>query len=85
MDCVRNTDVKKAEANHERIRNTRINVNFLSMICRQYGFLFFSVPNEGRPAGVEGKTLGAINLKKMGVLPGVSDLVIGYRGKNVLP
>ena len=57
-------------------------VNFLSMICRQYGFLFFSVPNESITTGTEGKDFGrAINLKKMGVLPGVSDLVIGYRGK----
>ena len=57
-------------------------VNFLSMICRQYRFLFFSVPNESITTGTEGKDFGrAINLKKMGVLPGVSDLVIGYRGK----
>lgn len=57
-------------------------VNFLSMICRQYGFLFFSVPNEATVRGVEGKDFGrAINLKKMGVLPGVSDLIIGCRGK----
>ena len=57
-------------------------VNFLSLICRQYGFLFFSVPNESITTGTEGKDFGrAINLKKMGVLPGVSDLVIGYNGK----
>ncbi len=57
-------------------------VNFLSLICRQYGFLFFSVPNESITTGTEGKDFGrAINLKKMGVLPGVSDLVIGCRGK----
>jgi len=57
-------------------------VNFLSMICRQYGFLFFSVPNEATVKGKTGADFGrAINLKKMGVLPGVSDLVIGHRGK----
>ena len=57
-------------------------VNFLSMICRQYGFLFFSVPNEATVKGKTGADFGrAINLKKMGVLPGVSDLIIGYRGK----
>ena len=57
-------------------------VNFLSMICRQYGFLFFSVPNESITTGNTGKDFGrAINLKKMGVLPGVSDLIIGWRGK----
>jgi hypothetical protein len=57
-------------------------VNFLSMICRQYGFLFFSVPNESITSGKTGADFGrAINLKKMGVLPGVSDLIIGCRGK----
>lgn len=57
-------------------------VNFLSMICRQYGFLFFSVPNESITTGKTGADFGrAINLKKMGVLPGVSDLIIGHRGK----
>ena len=57
-------------------------VNFLSMICRQYGFLFFSVPNEATVKGTDGADFGrAINLKKMGVLPGVSDLIIGHRGK----
>ena len=57
-------------------------VNFLSMICRQYDFLFFSVPNEATVKGKTGADFGrAINLKKMGVLPGVSDLIIGYRGK----
>ena len=57
-------------------------VNFLSMICRQYGFLFFSVPNESITTGTDDKDFGrAINLKKMGVLPGVSDLIIGWRGK----
>ena len=57
-------------------------VNYLSMICRQYGFLFFSVPNESITSGKTGADFGrAINLKKMGVLPGVSDLVIGCRGK----
>ena len=57
-------------------------VNFLSMICRQKGFLFFSVPNESITSGKTGADFGrAINLKKMGVLPGVSDLIIGHNGK----
>ena len=63
-------------------------VNFLSMICRQYGFLFFSVPNEGLlmickmlhiPEKIS-RALFAL-LKKTGLLPGASDLIIGYRGK----
>ena len=57
-------------------------VNFLSMTCRQRGFLFFSVPNEATVKGKTGADFGrAINLKKMGVLPGVSDLIIGHNGK----
>lgn len=57
-------------------------VNFLSMICRQYEFLFFSVPNESITTGTEGKDFGrAISLKKMGVTPGVSDLIIGHDGR----
>ena len=57
-------------------------VKYLSMICRQYEFLFFSVPNESITSGKTGKDFGrAIALKKMGVLPGVSDLVLGHNGK----
>ena len=57
-------------------------VNFLSMICRQYGFLFFSVPNEATVKGTDEADFGrAINLKKMGVTSGVSDLVIGHDGR----
>ena len=57
-------------------------VNYLSIFCRAHRFLFFSVPNEATVKGKTGADFGrAINLKKMGVLPGVSDLIIGHNGK----
>ena len=57
-------------------------VNYLSLICRQCGVLFFSVPNEASVSGSTGKDFGrTINLKKMGVTSGVSDLVIGHDGR----
>jgi hypothetical protein len=56
-------------------------VAYLSLISRKYGILFFSVPNEASVSGTAGKDFGrAINLKKMGVTPGVSDLVVGHDG-----
>ena len=57
-------------------------VNYLSVICRARGILFFSVPNEASVSGATGKDFGrTINLKKMGVTSGVSDLVIGHNGR----
>lgn len=57
-------------------------VAYLSLISRKYGILFFSVPNEASVSGTAGKDFGrAINLKKMGVTPGVSDLVIGHNAR----
>lgn len=67
---------------HESALQTRI-VEYLSLIARRHRFLFFSVPNEATlktaglsriPKHVTFALLGV--LKKMGLLPGVSDLVI---------
>lgn len=57
-------------------------VEYLSSICRVYGFLFFAVPNEAAMKSRSGKSVYPLiaHLKKMGLVPGVSDLVIGFRG-----
>ena len=61
--------------------------NYLSMICRKYKFIYFSVPNEAWGAGrskkkLSGAEYGKINhFKKMGMTSGVSDLIIGHKGK----
>lgn len=61
--------------------------NYLSMICRRWEFIYFSVPNEAWGAGRRKKKLSGaeynkINqFKKMGMTPGVSDLIIGHNGK----
>ncbi len=60
-------------------------VAWLSAISRQYGFLFFSVPNESGLLG--GRTGSGLQfavlarLKKMGLTPGVSDIILGHRGR----
>lgn len=61
-------------------------VETLSLLARQHRFIFFSVPNEGalKMAGL-GKMPTKIHplimtLKKMGLTPGVSDLVIVAEG-----
>jgi hypothetical protein len=60
-------------------------VAWLSAVSRRYGFLFFSVPNESGLLG--GRTGSGLQfavlarLKKMGLTPGVSDLVLGWRGR----
>ena len=58
-------------------------VEFLSMMSEKYGFVFFSVPNEAAMKGRKGKALYALIrwLKKMGMMPGASDLVIGWRSR----
>lgn len=70
-------------------------VEMLSIYSQRYGFLFFAVPNEGfltawfasggadSGRGKKGVKMNAMltSLKKMGMTPGVSDLVIGCDGK----
>jgi hypothetical protein len=54
-----------------------------SVLSRQHNFLFFHVPNEAAMKGRKGKSLYALiaHLKKMGLVPGVSDLIIGHEGR----
>lgn len=63
-------------------------VAWLSSVSRRYGFLFFSVPNEALLSICKG--LGIVDrmtfaliaiLKKMGLTPGASDLIIGHAGR----
>ncbi len=59
-------------------------VDLLSLLSRQHNFIFFSVPNESAmKAKKKDKSIYAlINLlKKMGLTPGASDLVIGKAGR----
>jgi hypothetical protein len=63
-------------------------IEYLSMVSRQYNFMFFSVPNESLMTvlvafKVPKNTCHRIVtfFKKMGMLPGVSDLVIIQDGK----
>jgi len=58
--------------------------NYLSALSSRYGFVYFSVPNEatlygGRKGGDQFARLAV--LKKMGMRPGASDLVIGHNGR----
>ena len=61
---------------------------YLNLICYQKKFVFFSVPNEAAlmAAGIaklSNKIKFAIIglLRKLGLLPGVSDLVLTHNGK----
>jgi hypothetical protein len=63
-------------------------IEYLSMVSRQYNFMFFSVPNESLmtvlmafkvPKNICYRIVTFF--KKMGMLPGVSDLVIIQDGK----
>lgn len=63
-------------------------VNYLSSISTAYGFVFFSVPNEGlvqlaKSLKVQDRLAFALIaiLKKMGMRTGASDLVIGHQGR----
>ncbi len=62
-------------------------IQYLSLVANGNGMVYFSIPNEAWGAGRRKKNLsgaeyGKINeLKKMGMLPGVSDLIILHNGK----
>jgi Fe2+ transport system protein B len=63
-------------------------IGFLSVMARKYNFIFFAPCNEGflmimKKFRVPQKSQYAIMswLRKMGFLPGVSDLIIGWNGK----
>ncbi len=56
---------------------------YLSMISNNYNFIFFSVPNEGIMAVLKSFHIDKVtcfkiiaHFKKMGLLPGVSDIII---------
>ena len=62
-------------------------VEYLTLISRRFNFIFFSVPNESAmKAGAKGKILYALiaKLKRMGLVPGVADFVIGWRSRMFL-
>lgn len=59
-------------------------VDYLSLISKQYRFLFFAVPNEALGRGGVDRSQNARRiryLKTLGLTPGVSDLIIGHRGR----
>lgn len=63
-------------------------VSYLSSVSRKYNFIFFAPCNEGflmimKKFRVPEKAQYAIMnwLRKMGFLPGVSDLIIGHNGR----
>ena len=63
-------------------------IAFLSALARRYNFLYFSVPNESltkvcKTLKISERATFALLaiLKKMGLTPGVSDIIIGCRGK----
>lgn len=62
-------------------------VDYLSLNSRRYGFCFFSIPNEGFMLGAmhgmpKEKRCAIINhLKKMGMVAGMPDIAIVYRGQ----
>lgn len=60
---------------------------FLSLIAYQTGIVYFSVPNEGIMSVLMGFKVDKItcikiveHFKKMGLLPGTSDIIIIHRG-----
>jgi hypothetical protein len=60
-------------------------VEYLTLLSHRFGFVFFSVPNEGVMFG-SGKRdpatfAKASKLKRMGLTDGVSDLILCHRGK----
>lgn len=59
--------------------------NALSALSSRYGFVYFSVPNEATLYGGRegtGKQFARLaTLKKMGMRPGASDLIIGAAGR----
>jgi hypothetical protein len=57
-------------------------VEYVSLLAAQCGFLFFAVPNEGMGEAKTGAGLGRMaRLKKMGIRPGVADLVFVKDGR----
>lgn len=63
-------------------------IQMFSMICRQHNFIYFSVPNESLMTvlsafRIDKNTCFRLlsHFKKMGMTPGVSDLIIGHNGK----
>jgi len=71
----------------ESVIQTQI-VAWLSLVCRRYGFLFASVPNEGMMTAAlmgslpKSALFGMLTkFKKMGMTPGFSDLVVGWQGR----
>lgn len=64
-------------------------VNLLSILSNAYNFVFFAVPNEGYQLGIADRGRAATGkdharmtlLKKMGLTPGVADLVILADGR----
>ena len=71
----------------ESVIQTQI-VEWLSLMAGQYAFLYFSVPNEGMMTAAlmgslpKSALFGMLTkFKKMGMTPGVSDIVIGHAGR----
>ena len=58
-------------------------VNLFSSICRYHNFMYFAVPNEAAMKGRRGREIYSLVawLKKMGLIPGAADIVLGHRGK----
>ena len=63
-------------------------VDYMSFVCMQNNFMYFSVPNEGvmKAAGlakVKKAIVAAMMaiMKKMGLIPGVADLVLVKNGR----
>jgi len=71
----------------ESVIQTQI-VEWLSFMAARHSFLFFSVPNEGMMTAAlmgnlpKSALFGMLTkFKKMGMTPGVSDIVIGHDGR----
>ena len=57
-------------------------VDYLTLLAPTRGFLFFHVPNQALGKALTRGGLGRMaRLKRMGLLPGVADLVIDIRGR----
>jgi len=57
-------------------------VGYLSLMAPLWGFLFFSVPNEGLGSARSGAGVGRmVKLRRMGLRSGVSDIVIVKGGR----
>jgi hypothetical protein len=61
-------------------------VSCLSALSRRHDFIFFAVLNEAAMKGRSGRARYALVawLKKMGMVPGTTDLVIIHRGRSYL-